>query len=141
MEEYSSLVCLLQNILLFCCYFTWLLIACDVWLTCKGICERHKALRPADGSERRYSAGQKRCAMWELFIKWERGTMVYPCCGSKLRVNPRTQQTQEEEEGLQCICLTLEKWESSLDLTETMAASCSICEIEFYYLDSQLCRM
>jgi hypothetical protein len=32
-----------------------------------------------------------------------------PCCGSKLRVNPRTQQTEEEEEGLQCICLTLEK--------------------------------
>jgi hypothetical protein len=69
------------------------------------------------------------------------GLWWYPCCGSKLRVNPRTQQTQEEEEGLQCICLTLEKWESSLDLTETMAASCSICEIEFYYLDSQLCRM
>jgi hypothetical protein len=66
-----------------------------------------------------------------------------PCCGSKLRVNPRTQETEEEEEeeGLQCICLTLEKWESSLDLTETMAASCSKCEIEFYYLDSQLCRM
>jgi hypothetical protein len=63
-----------------------------------------------------------------------------PCCGSKLRVNPRTQQT-EEEEGFQCICLTLEKWESSLDLTETMAASCSKCEIEVYYLDSQLCRM
>jgi hypothetical protein len=31
---------------------------------------------PAEGSERRYSAGQKRCAMWELFIKWERGTVV-----------------------------------------------------------------
>ena len=75
-EEYSSLVCLVQNILLFCCYFTWLLIACDVWLTSKGICERNKALRPADGSERRYSAGQKGCAMCELFIKWEGGTVV-----------------------------------------------------------------
>ena len=67
------------------------------------------------------------------------GLWWYPCCGSKLRLNSRTQQT--EEEGLQCICLTLEKYESSLDLTETMAASCSKCEIEFYYLDSQLCRM
>ena len=75
-----------------------------------------------------YHVGGRDCGLW------------CPCCGSKLRVKPRTQQT-EEEEGLQCICLTLEKWESSLDLTETMAASCSICEVEFYYLDSQLCRM
>ena len=72
-----------------------------------------------------YQVGERDCGLW------------CPCCGSKLRVNPRTQQTQEEEEeeeGLQCICLTLEKWESSLDLTETMAASCSKCEIEFIIL-------
>ena len=55
-------------------------------MTCKGICERHKALRPADGSGR-YSARQKRCVICEIFIKWD--GVWCPCCGSKLRSKPR----------------------------------------------------
>src|SRR5215218_1432511 len=96
MEEYSSLVCLLQNILLFCCYFTRLLIACDVWLTCKGICERHKALRPANGSGRRYYAGQKRCAMCVRTLS--SGTD----CGVHVVAPDSAQslETQQTEEGL-----------------------------------------
>ncbi len=31
-------------------------------------CEQHKALRPANGSRGRYSAGQKRCVICEIFI-------------------------------------------------------------------------
>ncbi len=58
-----------------------------VVVSCKGICERHKALRPADGSRGRYSAGQKRCAVCELFIKWD--GLWCPCCGCRLRANPR----------------------------------------------------
>ena len=87
-EYYSSLVSLVQNILWFCDYFTWLfIIACDVWLTCKGICERHKALKPSHGFGGRYSAGQKRCAICALFIKWN--GLWCPCCGCRLRTNPR----------------------------------------------------
>lgn len=63
------------------------LLGWDVWLmTCKGRCEQHRALRPADGSGR-YSAGQKRCAMCEIFIKWK-GSWC-PCCGCRLRSKPR----------------------------------------------------
>ena len=91
-EYYSSQLSLVQNILWFSCYLTYLfVIVCDVWLTCKGICERHKALKPADsgsrGGESRYSAGQKRCATCELFIKWD--GIWCPCCGCRLRANPR----------------------------------------------------
>jgi hypothetical protein len=57
-------------------------------MACKGICERHKALRPANGSGgRRYSAGQKRCAMCELFIIWN--GVRCPCCGCRLRTKPK----------------------------------------------------
>ncbi len=73
----------------FDCYLLCWLRRGDVWLmTCKGICERHKALRPGeDSGGRRYSAGQKRCAMCELFIKWD--GLWCPCCGCRLRANPR----------------------------------------------------
>ncbi|MDQ3968686.1 MAG: hypothetical protein M3275_09875 [Thermoproteota archaeon] len=52
-------------------------------MTCKGICERHKALKPANGSGRRYSFGQKRCTMCEMFIICNE--VWCPCCGSRLR--------------------------------------------------------
>ncbi|MDQ3969549.1 MAG: hypothetical protein M3275_14290 [Thermoproteota archaeon] len=58
-------------------------------MACKGICERHRALRPSDGSGgRRYSAGQRRCQICEIFIKWDGGVWC-PCCGGKLRTKPR----------------------------------------------------
>jgi hypothetical protein len=56
-------------------------------MTCKGICERHKALRPANGSGGRYSAGQKRCAMCEIFLIWN--GVWCPCCGCRLRTKPK----------------------------------------------------
>jgi hypothetical protein len=57
-------------------------------MSCKGICKLHKALRPAGGSgRRRYSAGQKRCAICEIFIKWDEAWC--PCCGCRLRSKPR----------------------------------------------------
>jgi DNA-directed RNA polymerase subunit RPC12/RpoP len=56
-------------------------------MTCKGICERHKALRPANGSGGRYSADQKRCQICEIFIKWD--GLWCPCCGYRLRTKPK----------------------------------------------------
>ncbi|HSF49837.1 MAG TPA: hypothetical protein VLA74_03675 [Nitrososphaeraceae archaeon] len=55
-------------------------------MVCKGICSRHKAMRPKDGGMR-YLKGQKRCQVCQVFIYW-RGSYC-PCCGYKLRVNPR----------------------------------------------------
>ena len=55
-------------------------------LSCKGICIRHKANRPARFG--RYSAGQKRCQVCQLFINWD--GLWCPCCGYRLRTNPRT---------------------------------------------------
>ncbi|MGZ5547779.1 MAG: hypothetical protein ACXWFZ_07490 [Nitrososphaeraceae archaeon] len=49
-------------------------------MTCKGICQRHKALIPRNGG--RYLIGQKRC---QVFINWK-GDFC-PCCGYRLRTN------------------------------------------------------
>jgi uncharacterized paraquat-inducible protein A len=70
-------------------FYTWLLIIAygDVYLTRKGICERHKALKPSNSAVGRYSVGQKRCSMCALFIKWD--GQWCPCCNCKLRANPR----------------------------------------------------
>ena len=54
-------------------------------MTCKGICQRHKALRPRNG--KRYLFGQKRCQTCEIFIQWH--NIWCPCCGYRLRVKPR----------------------------------------------------
>ena len=38
-------------------------------MVCKGICIRHKALKPVgDG---RYAKGQKRCQVCEIFLNWD----------------------------------------------------------------------
>ena len=54
-------------------------------MVCKGICIRHKALKPVGSG--RYANGQKRCHICELFIRWD-GPWC-PCCGYKLRTRPR----------------------------------------------------
>jgi hypothetical protein len=54
-------------------------------MTCKGICQRHKALRPRNG--KRYLLGQKRCQTCDIFIEWH--NIWCPCCGYRLRVKPR----------------------------------------------------
>ena len=57
-------------------------------MVCKGICSRHKAIRPSTGQ--RYLVGQKRCQVCQIFIDWE--GIFCPCCGYKLRVTPRNRQ-------------------------------------------------
>jgi hypothetical protein len=57
----------------------------NVEMTCKGRCIRHKAQKPVGSG--RYSMGQKRCQICELFIKWD--GLWCPCCGYRLRTKPR----------------------------------------------------
>ena len=54
-------------------------------LVCKGICIRHKALKPIGVG--RYLTGQKRCQVCEIFITWD--GLWCPCCGYRLRTRPR----------------------------------------------------
>ena len=54
-------------------------------MVCKGICQRHKALKPNRGG--RYLAGQKRCQDCEIYINWN--GFFCPCCGYRLRPKPR----------------------------------------------------
>jgi predicted amidophosphoribosyltransferase len=54
-------------------------------MVCKGICVRHKAKKPVGTG--RYSTGQKRCQVCEIFITWD--GLWCPCCGYRLRTRPR----------------------------------------------------
>ena len=54
-------------------------------MVCKGICVRHKALKPVGIG--RYSVGQKHCQICETFLIWD--GLTCPCCGYKLRTRPR----------------------------------------------------
>ena len=54
-------------------------------MTCNGICVRHKAMKPIGIG--RYSTGQKRCQVCEIFLKWD--GLWCPCCGYRLRTRPR----------------------------------------------------
>jgi hypothetical protein len=56
-------------------------------MTCKGICIRHKALRPRNNKGARYSVGQKRCQTCDIFVYSE--SIYCFCCGYRLRVKPR----------------------------------------------------
>jgi len=58
-------------------------------MTCKGICIRHEAARPADGY--RYSNGQNRCRVCDLFIEW--GGVKCPCCGMTLSTRQHRSKT------------------------------------------------
>ena len=58
-------------------------------MTCKGICIRHKAQKPS-GTSGRYTSGQKRCQICEIFIKWD--GLWCPCCGYRLRTKPRNKK-------------------------------------------------
>ena len=57
-------------------------------MVCKGICLRHKAIKPSNIG--RYIAGQKRCQVCQVFIKW--GGFWCPCCGYRLRTRPRNKK-------------------------------------------------
>jgi predicted amidophosphoribosyltransferase len=54
-------------------------------MVCKGIFLRHKAMKPVGTG--RYSIGQKRCQVCEIFLTWE--GLWCPCCGYRLRTRPR----------------------------------------------------
>jgi hypothetical protein len=60
-------------------------------LTCKGICLRHKAQKPAVHLGR-YITGQKRCQACETYIQWE--NISCPCCGYRLRTRPRNSKNK-----------------------------------------------
>jgi len=60
-------------------------------MTCKGICDRHAAQKPLTQS--RYAAGQKRCSICDIFIKYD--GIYCPCCGMMLRTNPRGTQDRQ----------------------------------------------
>jgi len=57
----------------------------EIIMTCKGVCTRHKA--PVVSNANRYSAGQKRCQVCEIFKNWD--GLWCPCCNSRLRMRPR----------------------------------------------------
>jgi len=66
--------------------------ASAIAMTCKNICTNYKAIKQPHHS--RYSEGQKRCIHCEIFIRWE-GYMC-PCCGYRLRSNPRSRRLREK---------------------------------------------
>ena len=61
-------------------------------MVCKGICVRHKAMKPVGIG--RYSSGQKRCQICEIFLGWD--GLWCPCCGFRLRTRPRNSKFKAE---------------------------------------------
>ena len=61
-------------------------------MTCKGTCTQYKAKKPVGIG--RYASGQKRCQVCELFIHWS--GLWCPCCGYRLRGNPRNVTYKEK---------------------------------------------
>lgn len=62
-------------------------------MACKGICIRHRAQRPANYFGR-YAAGQKRCQLCSIFMKWD--GLWCPCCGCKVRTKPRNSKFKQK---------------------------------------------
>ena len=62
-------------------------------MTCKGICIRHRAQRPASYFGR-YATGQKRCQVCSIFMKWD-GAWC-PCCGCRVRTKPRNSKFKQK---------------------------------------------
>jgi hypothetical protein len=56
-------------------------------MPCKGICLRHRALKPKVAEGGRYLTGQKRCQVCSIFMRWP--GLFCPCCGYRLRTRPR----------------------------------------------------
>ena len=62
-------------------------------MTCKGICIRHRAQRPANYFGR-YATGQKRCQLCSIFMKWD--GLWCPCCGCRVRTKPRNSKFKQK---------------------------------------------
>ena len=54
-------------------------------MTCNEICINYKVEKPYPTG--RYEAGQKRCSLCVIWIKWDGASC--PCCNSTLRTKPR----------------------------------------------------
>ena len=61
-------------------------------MSCKGGCTQHKAKKPVGIG--RYASGQKRCQICEIFMYW--AGLWCPCCGYRLRANPRNVTYKEK---------------------------------------------
>jgi hypothetical protein len=62
-------------------------------MTCKGICIRHKAQKPLDHSGR-YAAGQKRCQICAIYMRWD--GMWCPCCGCRVRTRSHNSKFKQK---------------------------------------------
>lgn len=60
-------------------------------MVCKGICSDYKVKK--NGNRSRYLDGQKWCPTCAYFTKWE--GLFCPCCGYKLRANPRCNRNKK----------------------------------------------
>ena len=72
---------------------------CVIWMSCKGICYRYKVSKPTGMG--RYQAGQKRCNLCDIFIKWD--GLSCPCCKFRLRTTSRYTKYKEKFLELQRI--------------------------------------
>ena len=61
-------------------------------MTCNGICENFKAVKPNSGG--RYENGQKRCQTCQIFIN--HNGKYCPCCNVQLRVSSRYVKLKEK---------------------------------------------
>lgn len=61
-------------------------------MVCKGVCTRFKATND-QATDGRYSRGQKRCQICEIFINFD--GLRCPCCNQRLRLSPRTYKSKQ----------------------------------------------
>ncbi len=61
-------------------------------MTCNGVCENHKATKPAYGG--RYEDGQKRCQTCQIFVYHD--GFYCPCCNMRLRASSRNTKLKEK---------------------------------------------
>jgi hypothetical protein len=62
-------------------------------MTCKGICIRHRAEKPL-GHFGRYAAGQKRCQVCAIYMRWD--GIWCPCCGCRVRTRSRNSKFKQK---------------------------------------------
>ncbi len=68
-------------------------------LSCRNICHTYRAIRHKKGSHfdsscNRYSLGQKRCQICDIYLVWN--GIRSPCCRAVLRTRPRPKKYREK---------------------------------------------
>jgi len=61
-------------------------------MVCKGVCTKYKAKWTMQ--QFRYTNGQKRCNICEIFVTWD--GRHCPCCGMLLRTRPRISRYRQQ---------------------------------------------